>query len=73
MDVNDIVMEWLKERGYDGLFNSDGECGCLVDDLAPCGEGMSTCVPGYKRMGRDDEECDWYIGPEKPTEEGEST
>jgi hypothetical protein len=40
---------WLREHGYDGLYaliNGTEECGCGVDDFAPCGEGpFPQCVP----------------------------
>jgi hypothetical protein len=45
--VRDILIQWLKENGYDGLYAD--ECGCFVDDLAPCfGEWSLDCKPGYK-------------------------
>lgn len=44
----------LEQSGFDGLYMS-GECGCLKDDLAPCGSCESDdagwingCVPGYQ-------------------------
>ena len=69
MTVKDIVILYLKEHGYDGLYNY-GECGCKLDDLIPCDESCSICEPGYKvpcdpetcRLGDD---CPWHIG-EKP-------
>lgn len=42
-----INVSWLKDNGYDGLYN-DGECGCTLEDLILCGEDFSQCVPGYK-------------------------
>lgn len=39
--------EWLKTRGYDGLYTDD--CGCFLDDLGPCGEGVLSCYPGYRQ------------------------
>jgi hypothetical protein len=45
--------EWLKARGYDGLYNGDfgtEACGCAVDDFAPCGEGpYPECVTAELR------------------------
>jgi hypothetical protein len=37
MDVKTIVREYLIKHGHDGLCNED--CGCGLDDFAPCGEG----------------------------------
>ena len=49
MNVKQIVEEYLTAHGYDGLYDEDGECGCLKDDLFACGEGwMCECKPGYK-------------------------
>lgn len=46
------VREKLKGKGYSGLYYP-GECGCGIDDLAPCGECqeggeyINDCKPGY--------------------------
>jgi len=48
MEVLDIIKDWLKEHGCDGLCGE--ECGCLLDDLMPCGEGSTECQAGYKWM-----------------------
>ncbi len=45
-DVIKLVKTALKEKGFDGL-RYDGECGCSVDDLAPCGEITAHCEAGY--------------------------
>ena len=42
-----IVLEYLTRHGYDGLCDSDGECACALDDLAPCGELSADCCPGH--------------------------
>jgi predicted amidophosphoribosyltransferase len=47
MDVKDIVTEYLTANGYDGLYNDDGECGCCLADLAPCGELCAECKAAY--------------------------
>lgn len=47
MTIPEIVTEWLKARGYDGL--AGDECGCKLDDLMPCGEPhLVDCVPGHR-------------------------
>ena len=47
MNVTEIVLEYLKREGYDGLCKD--ECGCTVDDFMPCGgEYIDDCEPAYK-------------------------
>lgn len=50
MNVLGIVRKYLEDNNYAGLY-SDGECGCQLDDLAPCGEMMGDCSPGDKVEG----------------------
>lgn len=68
MTVKDILREWLQCHGYDGLFNPDGECGCELSDLCPCGDSCDNCEPGYKRKPHADEDpdCEFYISAERP-------
>jgi hypothetical protein len=47
-DVKSIVREYLKKNGYDGLYNEWGECGCVNEDLFPCGSDPIECKPGHK-------------------------
>jgi len=48
MNVKEIVMEYLAREGFDGLCNTDLECGCgLLDDFAPCEEMGHDCQPSY--------------------------
>lgn len=47
MTVREILVEWLTERGYHGLYAEN--CGCGLDDLIPCGERCEDCKPGYAR------------------------
>jgi len=49
MNVKEIVKDWLKTHGYDGLYTDD--CGCLIDDLMPCsGYGcIETCEAGIAK------------------------
>ncbi len=66
MTVLDIVKSYLKENGYDGLYNPDALCACLRDDLAPCEDYTMGCAPGYKKPCQPDTcpidgECEWHI------------
>ncbi len=44
--VKDIVIEYLKKNGYDGLCN-DNQCGCKLDHFMPCDGDVIACVPAY--------------------------
>ena len=58
MDCLDIVIKYLKDNGYDGL-HFDAECGCEIDNLAPCGNSFSECIPGYKVTPPAETDCDY--------------
>lgn len=45
--VHKIVVDYLKANGYDGLYCYDAECGCVLDDLAPCCDYICACEPAY--------------------------
>lgn len=47
-DVTQMVTEWLKQNGYDGLYNDDGQCACDISDINPCGEICTECTAGMK-------------------------
>ncbi len=61
--VRDILRDWLKANGYDGLYH-DVDCACLIDDLAPCGGDCMGCHVGYKHPCRpeDCQECIDTVG-----------
>ena len=41
----------LRKTGFSGLYSTADECGCEIDDLAPCGEyDPSICKPGYRHV-----------------------
>ncbi len=50
MTVRDILRACLVEHGYDGLFNGDDNCDCLLPALfLRCvGREWLDCEPGYK-------------------------
>ena len=61
--VREILEQWLTDNGYDGLYAE--ECGCIVGDLAPCGEACSFgCRAGHKVPcpGPADGDCKFHIG-----------
>ena len=65
MKLKEIAAEWLKEHGYEGLYNEG--CGCKLDDLMPCGPG-SDCEAGHivpcpgPGKCEADGDCDWHVG-----------
>jgi hypothetical protein len=70
MTVREIITKYLKDNGYDGLCCED--CGCEVEDLAPCciGENFIDCRPGYKvpcdpATCPADGDCGWHIATKK--------
>ena len=38
-DVYDALTSYMREHGYDALYNVDADCGCSIDDLQPCCNG----------------------------------
>lgn len=51
MDVREMIKTELEKRGYEGLYEPDGECACETDDLFPCGQcfgEIGNCKPGWK-------------------------
>lgn len=46
MDAHQIVIAYLDENHYQGLYKD--ECGCFLYDLAPCGAIGLGCIPGYR-------------------------
>ena len=48
MNVIDIVAEYLRANGYDGLCLPEHGCACLIEDLAPCRAMSESCQPGRR-------------------------
>lgn len=69
MNVRKIVKQYLIDNGYDGLCTID--CGCGVDDLAPCSDiCIYDCEAGHKvpcdpETCPADGECGFHIGIRK--------
>ena len=65
MDCSIIIKQWLVEHEMDGLCDPDTECGCGLDDFAPCGEGPRPfCKPAKARTLGEGE----YVGDCGPGE-----
>ena len=65
--VKEIVRNFLKNEGYEGLFNEDAPCACKLDELICC-EEFFDCEAGYI-VPCDEEfdgEFDYCISREKP-------
>ena len=74
MNVREIVEQWLKEHGYDGLYNSECDsCACLLDNLAECDQIDNGCSAGYK-VPCDGTlpncPCSFHVTPKKPATDG---
>lgn len=64
MTTLELIEYGLKKNGYSGLCNLELQCGCCLDDLAPCGNpDPEECVAGYKVGTK--EGADWCIVPRK--------
>lgn len=59
--VIEIVKAHLVANGFDGLVQTDAECGCLCDELAPCGGDFSSCEPAYRGADENGELDDWAM------------
>jgi len=50
IDVREIIREYLKDHGFNGLFNETDGCACEVDNLFACSCGYGPtgdCQPGH--------------------------
>ena len=66
MFVIDIIERFLKEYGYDGLYNPTEDCGCELGDLAPCGDMcIYCCMPAYKLSTPEHSSCNFIMFPSK--------
>jgi len=67
MNLKEIAVEYLKNNGFDGLYNEFIGCGCENDDLMPCDGPRDDCVPGHKIPCNPETctaygKCPWHIG-----------
>ena len=48
VSIERMTREYLAAHGYQGLYNSNGGCGCSFEDLFACREPSESCVAAYK-------------------------
>lgn len=65
MNVKEILEQWLKEHGFDGLVSEFEECSCEIGDLAPCDYSFLNCKPGYKIPCTCGEGCSFHVVAQK--------
>ena len=66
MNVLEIIKQYLKEKGYDGLYSDIGECACTIEEVENCGCIGEECMPGYLQECEEGNEYDYSIVPYKP-------
>jgi hypothetical protein len=54
-----IILDYLKKTGFDGLASS--ECGCGADSLIPCDCLMDNCQPAYRCECKQCKKTDCFI------------
>jgi hypothetical protein len=67
MNVREILEKNLRENGFDGLVQQDGECACEIGELVPCESDFTSCRPGYKVNCACGMGCDFHITEKRPT------
>jgi len=61
--IGNMIASQLKLIEADGLVNTEAECGCGIEDLAPCGcPNFDECQPAKRRVLKEGE----YIGDCSP-------
>jgi hypothetical protein len=68
MNVKEIVTKYLKANDFDGLVNTDVECGCQLSDIFCCDSYCADCRPAYKVKPDKDSEWDneeWIMSTRK--------
>ena len=68
MNVREILEKHLRENGFDGLVEEDGQCACEIGELVPCESDFTACKPGYKVPCHCGMGCDFHITETRPSE-----
>jgi hypothetical protein len=54
--VKEIITDYVKSVGGDGLFNPNCGCGCSLEDCCPIGEWFGDCITAKKTLCSECEE-----------------
>jgi len=60
-----LALQALERGGFDGLFNDDLDCACVLEDLMPCDSPCMECCPGYRQPLTDEDradDCEFRLG-----------
>ena len=49
-NMKQVITEYIKSVGADGLCNPDLQCGCSIDDVCCCESNPSYCVPAKSHI-----------------------
>ena len=70
--IREIIENYLVKHGYDGLFNADIGCGCVIEDIClDDSDRILGCEPAYKvvcdrercpRVNDDENDCEGETG-----------
>lgn len=60
--IDELLPDWLRRAGYEGLCNDD-DCACSLDDLRPCGECGCSCTPAHKVKAPQNSDADYWMKP----------
>jgi hypothetical protein len=67
MEVIDLLTLKIRELGGDGLVNVDAECGCKLEDLAPCGSVRHDCQLASEERACKGSDFDFLMIPFTPS------
>ena len=67
MEVIDLLTLKIRELGGDGLVNVDAECGCKLEDLAPCGAVRHDCQLASEERACEGSDFDFLMIPFMPS------
>jgi len=62
VNLKELTIETLKEKGLNGLNNFDGDgCACAIEDLMPCDNPQADCIGCVLKTVKDcgDADCEW--------------